>query len=156
MELEESGQVVSGYGAKFLRCSGCGNIRPQSDLSWWTTNSCSGMGSIVELEGEEKETAEPEEFKGKLPNFLVFKKKRKVQNEGTANKNRRTKAEATGRVIAERYSMVTSPSWQGESRLAHSRLGAGNSMPRTSSSSVVEVCFVLPVGQRTAGAGKAS
>ena len=112
-KLEDSGHVVTGHGAKFLRCSGCGNIRPLGDLAWWSTNSCSGFGRILEEEPGPTEEAELEPFVGKLPEFLALKKKRKVLNDATSSRNSRRKVEATGRLIAAKLGEASSATWQG-------------------------------------------
>ena len=60
-----------------------------------------------------REEAVPEEFVGKLPEFLELKKKRNILNEGTAKRNKKTRTEAAGRVILEKLGKVTEASWQG-------------------------------------------
>ena len=111
--LEDPGHVLSGHGSKFLRCAVCGNIRPQADLSWWSRNSCTGFGQILEHEVELPEEILLDNFEGKLPEFLTFKRKRKEIDEATTRRNNRRRKEATAKLIAEKAKVVPPACWQG-------------------------------------------
>ena len=112
-KLEDTGHVVVGHGTKALRCSACGNIRPLGDLAWWSINSCSGLGQILEQEAEGPEDVGLETFVGKLPDFLAFKKRRKAIDEGTTSRNKRRRSEAFGSLVAAKVKEATPASWQG-------------------------------------------
>ena len=111
--LEDTGHVLTGHGSKFLRCAGCGNIRPQADWTWWRNNSCTGFGQIFELEAEQPEEVIVDNYEGKLPDFLIFKRKRQEMDEVTKRRNNRRRKEATARLFAEKAKVVPPASWQG-------------------------------------------
>ena len=112
-KLEDSGHSVTGHGPKSLRCSGCGNIRPLGDLRWWFANSCSGMGQVLEQEPETPDEGGLETFVGKLPDFLAFKKRRKVEDVGTTSRNKRRREVAFGCLVKAKAKEVSPESWQG-------------------------------------------
>ena len=111
--LEDTGHVVTGHGVKFLRCSVCGNIRPRSDATWWADNSCSGFGQILEQEPEPPEDVVLENFEGKLPEFLIFKRKRKELDEVTRRRNKRRRSEAAAKLLSVKAKEISAASWQG-------------------------------------------
>ena len=113
-KLEDTGHELSGHGAKFLRCALCGNIRPLSDSGWWAANSCSGFGQVLPLEALAPVAEELETFTGRLPDFLVFKKKRKLGDDGTVKRNKKTRSEAASRLFAGKFSQLAPSSSLGD------------------------------------------
>ena len=67
----------------------------------------------MEKEAEDPEEVEKEHFVGKLPEFLILKRKRKEIDEGTLRRNNRRRRAATAKLFADKAKEVPPASWLG-------------------------------------------